>query len=80
MKIFIDQNAILQLPKSLLGFSKIRLLECRLYNSWFNINKNNRLKFHNGTKWLNKKIEAGNYNIESLAERLGKITTLKLKQ
>ena len=53
-------------------FSFIRLKQCTLYNSWFNINAtNNVLKFKTANGKVNTKtIKPGNYNIETLNEEI----------
>ena len=87
MKLYINskyldnQNAndiTINFNPALVGYSKIRLLQCKLYNSWYNITElNNKLYCHNGIKWTTKTLPPGNYNISTLNNMLNKNITLK---
>ena len=66
------------------GFRHIQLLQCTLYNSWFNVTAaNNVLIYKAGNRGIKtKRLAFGNYNIETLNDSINlpnSITFLKHK-
>jgi len=91
MKLYINSEHLNQptnditvhFHETLIGYKHIRLFECKLYNSWYNITKeNNILTFTmTGKKEPSiKVIEPGNYNVETLSQAIGRIKFINFKR
>ena len=89
MKLYINSehlnqpanDIIIQFHETMTGYKHIRLLECKLYNSWYNITKeNNRFNFTVDKKPSVKVLEEGNYNIESLVQAIGRAKMINFKR
>ena len=90
MKLYINtkhlnqtgNDVTIHFHETLTGYKHIRLLECKLYNSWFNITENNnRLKFiTTGKPSSIKVIEPGNYNVDTLSQAIGRIKFINFKR
>ena len=84
MKLYICETSndiTVNFQETLTGYSQIRLLECKLYNSWYNITEaNNELSFTIGHKSGLKKLEPGNYNVETLTQVIGRATKINFKR
>ena len=84
MKLYIcEESSDITVPfqETLTGYSQIRLLECKLYNSWYNITgANNEIAFTIGKKASVKKLEPGNYNVETLSQAIGRKTKIDFRR
>jgi len=82
---YLNQNSddvTIQFHETLTGYKYIRLRECKLYNSWYNITENNNiLKFTiTGKQPAVKVIEPGNYNVDTLSQAIGRIKFINFKR
>ena len=84
MKLYIckeHNNIVINFSETLTGYTHIRLLECKLNNSWYNItNENNEIVFSIDNKNSTKVIEPGNYNVETLSQAIGRTKLINFKR
>lgn len=89
MKLYINSEHLNQpatditvhFHETLTGYKYIKLLECKMYNSWYNITENNnKLVFSVSGKQFTKEIDPGNYSVETLAQAVGRVKMINFKR